>query len=180
MSEIEAHCNVEPIFERLKERVVAMIEKSKTDPEIKFRLMMTIFEHFPDIVSDIGRDNCLAIIGNFYYEGIGVKQNKPLGLEWMAEAAKLGHMDSIERLGCEFLENREYEDAYLLLSTSAQAGNMGSQYMLALMWNFGVGVQRHKGKALYWCDLAEKNGHPDAKELRDEIDNVVQIKGGKK
>jgi len=70
-------------------------------------------------------------------------------------------------------------DAYKLLSTSAKAGKMQSQFLIAGMYNDGIGVQRDKGQALYWCNLAEKNGHPNAEALRHKIHNVVQLNRGK-
>ena len=54
---------------------------------------------------------------------------------------------------------------------AAQNGHLVSQFNMALFYAVGTGVERNKEKAIYWARVAMENGHPDAADLLNAIEN---------
>lgn len=52
--------------------------------------------------------------------------------------------------------------AYRIWKPLADQGDTEAQYHLGYMFQTGTGVDTDKAKALYWYDLAAKNGHGKA------------------
>ncbi|WP_276904408.1 tetratricopeptide repeat protein, partial [Frischella perrara] len=60
----------------------------------------------------------------------------------------------------EYWHKGNYEKAFTPCKEEAEQGNADAQYILAYMYEEGVGTKQDKQKAFYWYTKAAEQGHP--------------------
>ncbi|MDD4819303.1 MAG: tetratricopeptide repeat protein [Flavobacteriales bacterium] len=117
-----------------------------------------------DASANMGYPQAQYIAGVAFYNGNGIKKNEYLGLKYINTAAQSGNPEAIS-----FLKNHNENIDNTTSSpqksafSNAESGNPIQQYRMGYMYYKGQGgmVQDMK-KALYWFDLAAKNGVAEA------------------
>lgn len=66
------------------------------------------------------------------------------------------------------------EAAYKIWKPLAEKGNTEAQYHLGYMYQTGTGVPADKSKALYWYNMAAKNGNGKAMVLAKVLEREIQ------
>ncbi|CAG8639771.1 2483_t:CDS:1 [Ambispora gerdemannii] len=116
--------------------------------------------------------NDFLIIGCCLQNGIGAPRDQSLAIRYYEKAAHagnsyaqfiIGHLHSWrsrDEFFCSFQKNDC--EAFKWYKLSAESGNRGAQFMLAVHYGAGIGVKKDKSKAFYWINAALRNGHPRA------------------
>jgi|21_taG_2_1085346.scaffolds.fasta_scaffold22803_2 hypothetical protein len=80
------------------------------------------------------------------------------------ESLKHGGYVSQERLGTEYFEAGNYEQAVYWWTLAAQQGCFVSQYKLAQAYDKGWGVKKNHEEAVQWAKRAARQDHEQAQE----------------
>lgn len=92
-------------------------------------------------------------VGNCYYDGNGVKQNKETAAEWYRLATTLGH---------EAAKTKFFSYYSKVLEKAAKSGDVWAQYAVGNFYYEGNGVEMDKETAAEWYLSAKNLGHGDA------------------
>ena len=104
------------------------------------------------------------LLGNCYYYGNGVNANYEQAKYWYAKAAEQGDADALYGLSmCRFDE----EESFVWCEKSAELGCAEAQYQLGMYYEYGDVVRASFNKALHWYTLAAEQGHEEAKECKE-------------
>ena len=115
-----------------------------------------------------GHAQAMAMLGEFYYQGYGVKQNRKLALKYYNLAAKRGITSAQYKAGLVYLINKaeqKPEKAVKLLTKAANADYKEASYLLGRVYlttEFGL---QDLHKADYYLAKAYKLEHPDIPQL---------------
>lgn len=87
--------------------------------------------------------------------------------KWWVEAARGGNAKAQMLLGLLYLDNKEgveqnLDEAFRLLSLSAEQGEAQAQYYLAAMYSFGKGIPNDYKQSTKWYLRAAVQGHAEA------------------
>lgn len=66
------------------------------------------------------------------------------------------------------------KEAFRLFSIAANAGDADSMYMLAKMYQYGIGTEKDQGQFMRWARLASRNGQVDATAIIKKNDNILK------
>lgn len=113
--------------------------------------------------------------GRRYHKGIGTKEDVQRAADWLLKASAQGHEKAAKE--CEELreeayqagrmlyllqDKRKYEAALYQLEAAARLGDARAQYYAAVMYDEGLGTEKDRKKAIYWCELAAKQDYLEA------------------
>jgi TPR repeat protein len=107
------------------------------------------------------------VLGNMYYEGIHVKKDYLLAVEWFLKAASQGKIEAQFALGVMYYKGqgvgRDIEKAVQWMKKAGSQDHVRAQYMLGLIYYRG----EEEGEPDYeqaraWFTKSAKNGNPDA------------------
>lgn len=110
-------------------------------------------------------------LGVLYYNGKGVPEDEKKAVQLLTSSAQQGNVDAMYQLGnaytfgaqtSQLVDDADVEAAGWYFK-AAKAGNADAQYSIGLLFLAGKGLEKNEKEALYWMQLAAKNGHKDAK-----------------
>ena len=108
----------------------------------------------------------LALMGQQYYQGKGVKQSYEMAKRLYEQAAQQGDVAAMYTLGRLYAYGQgveqSYERAVEYYAQAAQLGFACAQKSLGAMYANGNGVKRDLKKAREWWNKAASQGHEDA------------------
>lgn len=110
-------------------------------------------------------------IGEAYYYGYGVEENKEEAVKWYKLAADNGSGYAKKKLdalniriasesyekGMEKYDKKEYEEAFKFFMIAAEKEHIDAQYKVANAYDRGNGVKRSQREAEKWYKLATEN-----------------------
>lgn len=110
----------------------------------------------------LGDPRAMAVIGNMYRYGEGVRKDLPRAAQWYERAASGGSRSAQFSLG-EMLESadgipRDVARAAKLYEQSARQGFPEAQFALGISYEFGEGVPRNRKTAIYWLEQVGRQG----------------------
>ena len=128
------------------------------------------FEWWKKVAEDesySGRNDALAILAGFYYDGEGVEQDKDKAIELLKESAELSSAVGQFGLGdCYFHGdgiNQDYGKAIDLWQKAAEQNHVEAQFNLGLCYYEGSGgVTKDFATAAKWWEKAAVQGFADA------------------
>ena len=105
-------------------------------------------------------------LGQLYYYGNGVKEDKPEAVKWYRKAAERGYVDAQQKLGyCYDTGNGVTENDYEAVKwyrKSAEQGYARAQCNLGYCYEKGDGVSQNDAQAYYWYKKAAEQGFDTA------------------
>ena len=107
-------------------------------------------------------------VGNTYFNGIGVKQNRSEGLKWIREAAEQRLSEAQYKLGMIYESELSIQKDYLLTEAAnwyrkaAEQDHSEAQFRLGGLYYFGKGVRQDSGEAAKWWFKAAESGNTSA------------------
>ena len=119
-------------------------------------------------------------LGEIYKDGNIVKRNMTKALEWYNKASDLGDPVAKTALANAYEDgdgveiNREH--AFNLVREAASLGYDRAQLRLGMMFEMGRGCEKDFHSAIYWYELASKNGTGEVKETAEGLlKNLEQL-----
>lgn len=104
-----------------------------------------------------------------FYEQEGAVQDYKKAVKWYRKAGEQGY--SVKYLAAMYVEGRGVKQsiatAFQLFKTSAEAGDIDSQYQLGKMYQAGQGTLQSDDQAIFWFEQAARHGHTDARLILD-------------
>ncbi|MDR1952611.1 MAG: DUF805 domain-containing protein [Elusimicrobiota bacterium] len=94
-------------------------------------------------------------LGQMYYKGIGAEKDIDKAYLWFLSAADLGNKDAYEMAQFIALKDKgNLPGDYQALNITALEGDPDAQYMMAIMFDLGLGVKEDKNAATDWFESA--------------------------
>lgn len=117
------------------------------------------------MAADQGSVEGLHGLGTIYWGGYGVERNEKKALGYLGSAADLGSAEAAAELGMllYFSEDKDSASALRRFVQAAEAGDITSMYMAAVMYEEGDGTPMNGGEAMRWLSVASEQGLPEAK-----------------
>ena len=113
-----------------------------------------------------GHDGAQYGLGEIYYFGLGVREDRAAAARWHRLAAEQGHAEAQFSLGLLYdLGQGVREDdvaAAYWYRLAADQGDADAQFGLGLLYDFGEGVREDDAAAARWYRLAANQGHAGA------------------
>lgn len=111
------------------------------------------------------------LLGNMYYDGDGVAQNKQTAAAWVRLAAEQGYAEAQLALGVMYGEGegvaRDKQATAEWFRRAAAQGHTAAQLALGAMYSAGDGVAQDFREAYIWFALAAADGYGSAVAARD-------------
>ena len=104
-------------------------------------------------------------LGDLYFQGLGVNKDLNTSLSWFLKSAKHNNIASQVNLAGLYLYNRELKDAekgFYWAYRAARSDDRDASYILATLYEDGVGVIVDEGEALVWYEKASELGSAQA------------------
>jgi len=100
-------------------------------------------------------------MGAMYFNNSNINassEDKKNAIFWYTRAAEKGHLRAMNNLALTLIMNNKIKDALLWLEMSAKKGSGYAAYLLADMYDKGIGVKKSSDKVKYWSkkSLASK------------------------
>ena len=118
-------------------------------------------------------------LGQLYYYGNGVKEDKPEAVKWYRKAAERGYVDAQQKLGyCYDTGNGVTENDYEAVKwyrKAVEQGDQYAQYNLGLCYQYGTGVSKDITEAIKLYLKAADQGYENAKTRLSEL-GITPIK----
>ncbi|MFH6895737.1 tetratricopeptide repeat protein [Providencia huaxiensis] len=119
-------------------------------------------------------------LGSMYKNGYGVTADTRKAYFWFEKAAEQGHSGAQFELAVMSKGAKTYGKALKLFNKAAENDNAEAQFELASIYHYGSlryhgvrGVEKDKGKAIYWYEKARSNGYVEGVDKRlDELNSV--------
>ena len=113
-------------------------------------------------------------LGNFYYNGYGVRQSHEKAFQYFNKACDLGSGKGCSSVGFAYYDGKgvkkDLKSAIKFFAKACELGNNNGCVMLGLSYQYGEGVTQNlsKAKELYGkaCDLGDQKGCDYYKELK--------------
>ena len=88
------------------------------------------------------------------------------GIDWLTKAANKGDLNALDKLGSLYIDNwhlvpRDTNTAMKYFAQAAKLGNPSSQYHLAEMYFYGIGITRDTCEAYRWYSAAANQATKD-------------------
>jgi len=113
-------------------------------------------------------------LGNIYYIGDGVPQDRKEAVKWFRLAAEQGYALAQFNLGGMYYNGEEvpqdFKEALSWYSKSAEQGDADSQAMVGVFYADGLGVAKNSIEGYAWWYIAIANESEKAKEWIKEIE----------
>lgn len=106
--------------------------------------------------------------GCCYENGQGVDINCKQAIYWYQQAAEQNDADAMFALSscC-----RDGEESLAWCEKAAQSGNAEAQYHMGMSYEYGDMVRASFNKALYWYTRAAEQGHEEAQECKEQMED---------
>jgi len=147
---------------------------------LSFGLMVsaTADYSFEEIEAGAKRGDSIAqnILGFYYHEGKGVRQDYAKAFYWHQKSANQGDSDDQFYVGHYYISGegvrQDYSKGLEWLKKSANQNNTSAQALIGLLYAYGKGVRQNKTTAKEWygkaCDNGDQNGCDDYKILNEQ------------
>lgn len=149
---LDLSLNMFSIINKIKE-----IHYNHTDEQQDKLLLDKLFMQLNEFVI---RSNTTAqqVIGSFYIEGIGIKQDYCLAFKYTSMAASKNNHNALCNLGMMYeygnYVKQDYKLAYDYYKQSAEQKNLTAQYKLAGLYFNGLGVEQDYAKSIEYLMLS--------------------------
>jgi len=118
----------------------------------------------------LGGDLSWLYLGELYLSGRdGLRENEPLAMALLYEAAARGVLPALNLLGRVYARDNDYSSAVRFLKLAAEAEHTPSQTLWGALLYAGEGVSSDEVEGLAWLYLAESRGDKEAVEALDQI-----------
>ena len=108
--------------------------------------------------AEAGNADAQALLGLYYFNGIGVERDYNQAVVWLTKAAQQGNVHAQVLLGNCYLNGwgitQDYKQAITWLTKAANQGNAEAQYSLGLWYFEGTLVERDYNQAVVWLTKA--------------------------
>jgi TPR repeat protein len=124
------------------------------------------------------------MLGSLLDDGALLRRSPRSASAWLAKAAEQGHEEAMLALGTRYYLGRggleqDYARAAGWYEKCADAGDVGAQYLVASMYEHGLGVERDLERALQWYGAAARQGDVAAREQARAIaERLARERGG--
>lgn len=106
-------------------------------------------------------DDACCQIGKIYKNGLGIKENTNLALEWFEKAVSKHNLNAYYEIGDMYLNgigvSKDYEEALKWFNLSIDYPM--SKYSIGNMYYNGIGVKPNKKEAIKWYTLSANQGY---------------------
>ena len=162
-----------------REATAKYLEKAKADDVLAQYKLGEIYLHGITVPQDFvisrnwltkaaenGSEAAMMSLARLYYTGTGVKKDLGGAITWARKAIKLNqHFPDAHYFMADRYRNGEgveqnYQRAFDLYRSAANAGLMAAQIAVSSMYINGKGVDQNFEKAFTWCELAMTRGGP--------------------
>ncbi len=110
--------------------------------------------------ADFGISEAMNTVGRMYNNGLGIKQDYNMAMEWYLKAAELDNGKAIMNLADLFYNKKgDYTIARNWYDKAAQLGFHRAMRILGDIYLYGKGVEEDAGTALEWYKLAIDSGN---------------------
>ena len=131
----------------------------KTTPQYSVLGLLSLKE-----AASAGDTEAQYALGQAYYDGTGVMQDRKIALEMWRKAAQNGHARAQANLGELYREGivipKDLEEAFKWDMKSAKNGHPTAQYNVGVCYKLGKGVDQDESEAFKWFYKAAQNGDP--------------------
>jgi localization factor PodJL len=112
-----------------------------------------------------------------YEHGTGVERNIDEAKLWYEKAAAQGNIKAMHNLGSLMaaLEPPDYSAAVEWFLLAARYGVKDSQYNIALLYEWGLGVQQDAVEAYFWYSAAARQGDVDALARSRTVEELLPL-----
>lgn len=137
------------------------INKEKSIKYFKLAAEQNHKQAFENLIILAGQDkdqNAQIALGNLYRDGLGVKQDYKIALEWYTEASKLENDYAQVNIGYFYQYglgvSKDLNEAVKLYKSAAEKGNTYARYLLGLCYCHGQGVEKDLKKSIEHYEMA--------------------------
>lgn len=144
-------------------------------PEINYKLgeeyeakkdYLNAFKYYK-IAAENGSGNAWNSLGNLYYEGNGVEQDKAKAFECFNKGYALGNYRALSNMAIFYINGevieRNFDKGYMLLKNAAEAGDENAMDNLGFIHWKGIGsINKDKNIAKRWFQEAADKGFLDS------------------
>ena len=129
--------------------------------------------------AEFGNAKAQRMLGDCYYVGEGIREDKQEAVKWFRLAADQGDAEAQRRLGvCYYVGEGIREDkreAVKWYRLAAEQGDAAAQWMLGDCYYVGEGIREDKREAVKWYRLAAEQGDAAAQK---ELGNCYYVGEG--
>ncbi|MFI3163982.1 MAG: tetratricopeptide repeat protein [Bacillota bacterium] len=120
-----------------------------------------------ETAADLGSEVAQCILGEYYRVGQYVEKDSKKSMELFAKSAEQGHNYAQFRIGASYLfgddvNEKDVEQGIGWIKKSAENENSNAQYVLALCYCEGIGVDADDKAAFEMFELSSSQGYADA------------------
>jgi|LWDU01.1.fsa_nt_gi hypothetical protein len=115
--------------------------------------------------------------GVMYYDGnsVGNKNDIKNAIFWFSKAAYQNYPGAMNNLALAYIANNDIDSGLLWLEKSAESGSGYGAYLLADIYDKGIGVKKNSDKVKYWAKKAlnsseSENPMPYKQKSKDLIE----------
>ena len=116
--------------------------------------------------AEFGNAKAQRMLGDCYYVGEGIREDKQEAVKWFRLAAEQGDAEAQRMLGaCYYVGEGIREDkreAVKWFRLAAEQKNSAAQWMLGVCYYFGEGIREDKREAVKWYRLAAEQEDAEA------------------
>lgn len=119
-----------------------------------------------EVSAEQGNADAQGKLGDMFYCGLGVAENKEEAAKWYYKAAEQGDPDAQCSLGIMYRNGECFaqsdEEALKWFSKAAEKGNANAQFFLGNMYREGQGIDQNLEEAIKWYHKAAEQGDSDS------------------
>ena len=116
-------------------------------------------------------------LGNLYAEGLGVVQNGSKALELFEKSAEIGNALACGNAATHYYEGKivpkNAEKAFLYGEKGTEEKDRQSQYILALLYNEGLGIKKDEKKSIELLEELVKQGYKKAEPVLEKFKEML-------
>ncbi|MBF0227766.1 MAG: sel1 repeat family protein [Desulfobacterales bacterium] len=110
-------------------------------------LAKEVIEKIRDLATD-GNDEAMFLLGSAYHDGFIVDKDLKLAMDWYTKSSMKGNYNATNNLGAIHLDDKNYDEAIILLEKGADRGNAISLNTLGQIYGTGMGVAKYEKNRL--------------------------------
>jgi len=113
-------------------------------------------------IAEWGDRDAQKLVGNIYFDGIGINKSYKDALKWYTMAAEKGDTDAMTQIGNLYDMGQEIPQDYKLalawFQRAAMNGHVGAHHNVGVLYLHGRGVEKNISEAEKWFILAAEKG----------------------
>ena len=119
--------------------------------------------------AEFGNAKAQRMLGDCYYVGEGIREDKQEAVKWFRLAAEQGDAEALFCLGGSYYFGEgireDKREAVKWFRLAAEQKNSAAQWMLGVCYYFGEGIREDKREAVKWYRLAAEQGDAEAQRM---------------